>query len=48
MFRYNTTVVTTQENSINLDLVMVPYTRIQAIAETLDIRIRTLSRLWLC
>jgi hypothetical protein len=33
-FSYKTTVVTKQENSMNLDLVMVSYTRIQAITET--------------
>ena len=37
-FSYKTTVVTKQENSMDLDLVMVSYTRIQAITETPDLR----------
>ena len=36
-FSYKTTVVTKQENSIDLDVVMVSYTRIQAITETPDL-----------
>ena len=36
-FSYKTTVVTKQENSMDLDVVMVSYTRIQAITETPDL-----------
>ena len=36
-FSYKTTVVTKQENSMDLDLVMVSYIRIQAITETPDL-----------
>lgn len=48
MFSYKTTVVKKQENSMDIDLVMVSYTRIQAITETLNLRIKFLSGLWLC
>lgn len=37
VFSYKTTVVTKQENTKDLDVVMVSYTRIQAITETPDL-----------